>query len=85
MSQLHFSRGDESRADQLGLKYMAQAGYDPSAMLQVMEILKGLSQGGHEPEFMQTHPLPESRITEIKDRLKHDYPGGIPSNLKARA
>jgi predicted Zn-dependent protease len=81
MSQLHFSRNDESRADALGLKYMAEAGYDPSAMLQVMEILKGLSKGGREPEFMQTHPLPESRITEIKETLNRQYPDGIPKTL----
>ena len=81
MSRLHFSRGDESRADQLGLRYMAEAGYDPSAMLRVMEILKGLSKGGHEPEMLQTHPLPESRIAEIKETLKRDYPDGIPSSL----
>jgi beta-barrel assembly-enhancing protease len=81
MSQLRFSRSDESKADQLGLKYMAQAGYDPSAMLQVMEVLKGLSKGGRQPEFMLTHPLPESRITEIKETLQRDYPDGIPKNL----
>ena len=81
MGQLRFSRNDESKADGLGLKYMAEAGYDPTAMLQVMEILKGLSKGGREPEFMQTHPLPESRITEIKDTLKRQYPNGIPKTL----
>jgi predicted Zn-dependent protease len=81
MSQLRFSRSDESKADQLGLKYMAQAGYDPSAMLEVMKVLKGLSKGGREPEFMQTHPLPESRIAEITETLQRDYPDGIPKNL----
>jgi predicted Zn-dependent protease len=81
VSQLRFSRTDESRADQLGLKYMAQAGYDPSAMLKVMEVLKGLSKGGRQPEFMQTHPLPESRITEIEETLQRDYPNGIPKSL----
>lgn len=29
MMTLHFSRGDESEADDFGLKFMAEAGYDP--------------------------------------------------------
>jgi predicted Zn-dependent protease len=81
VSQMKFTRSDESRADQLGLKYMAEAGYDPTAMLNVMEILKALSKGGREPEFLQTHPLPEHRLVEIKETIQRDYPDGIPKTL----
>jgi predicted Zn-dependent protease len=81
MTQLRFSRGDESEADHYGLKYMAQAGYDPSAMLDVMKILKEASQGSRQPEFLATHPMPETRLKEIADILSHDYPDGIPTNL----
>src|SRR5262249_17683586 len=52
MSQLKFSRTDESQADSYGLRYMAQAGYDPSAMLDVMRILKESSKGGRQPEIL---------------------------------
>ena len=61
MGQLHFSREDESEADHVGLHYMAEAGYDPSAMLDVMNILKEASKGASPPEFLATHPLPETR------------------------
>lgn len=81
LSQLKFSRSDESRADELGLKYMAQAGYDPSAMLDVMEILKEASQGGRQPEILATHPLPESRLRDIRATVERTYPGGIPKEL----
>ena len=81
MAQLKFSRKDETEADTYGLKYMAQAGYDPQEMLGVMEILKQASAGGRQPEFLQTHPLPETRLTEIAAKLKEMYPNGIPSNL----
>ncbi len=81
MGQLRFSREDESEADQYGLKYMAQAGYDPSAMLEVMKILKEASGGRNPPEILATHPLPETRLEQIEAELKHDYPQGIPSNL----
>ena len=81
MTQLKFSRSDESEADHYGLKYMAEAGYDPSAMLDVMKILKKASGGRHPPEFLATHPLPETRLEEIRAELKEAYPNGIPSNL----
>jgi len=81
LSQLKFSRGDESRADELGLKYMAQAGYDPSAMLDVMEILKEASKGGRQPEILATHPLPDSRLRDIRTTLEQTYPNGIPKEL----
>jgi len=86
MTQLRYSRGDESEADHFGLKYMAEAGYDPSAMLAVMKILKQASGGQHPPEFLATHPLPETRLKEIQAEIQKDYPNGIPSNLeKGRA
>jgi predicted Zn-dependent protease len=69
MIQLKFSRGDESQADQRGLEYMTEAGYDPRAMIDVMKILQQLSAGGNTPEFMQTHPDPGNRIQAIQDWL----------------
>jgi predicted Zn-dependent protease len=81
MTQLRYSREDESEADHYGLKYMAQAGYDPSAMLDVMKILKEASGGQHPPEILATHPLPNTRLEQIQAELQHDYPQGIPSNL----
>jgi predicted Zn-dependent protease len=81
MMQLRYSREDESQADHYGLKYMAQAEYDPSAMLDVMKILKQASGGQHPPEILATHPLPETRLEQIQEEIQHDYPQGIPSNL----
>ncbi len=81
MLTLRFSRGDESQADDIGLKYMAQAGYDPTQMLEVMKILKEASGGGNQPEFLLTHPLPETRLEAIKKAIETNYPDGIPSNL----
>ena len=86
MMQLKYGRGDESEADHYGLKYMVQAGYDPTCMLDVMNILKEAASGGRQPEILSTHPLPETRIQEIKDALKAEYPNGIPASLsKGRA
>ena len=81
MTQLRYSRTDESEADHYGLKYMAEAGYDPRAMLEVMKILKQASGGQSPPEFLATHPLPETRLEQIRDEIRKDYPDGIPSRL----
>ena len=81
MMQLHYSRDDESQADGFGLKDMAQAGYDPRAMLDVMRVLKAASQGGGPPEFLQSHPLPETRLEEIQQTIEQAYPNGVPADL----
>jgi predicted Zn-dependent protease len=81
MTQLRFTRQDESEADRYGLRYMAEAGYDPSAMLDVMTILKESSGGSHQPEILSTHPLPETRLIEIRDVLAQAYAAGIPGDL----
>ncbi|MGD0768166.1 MAG: M48 family metallopeptidase [Tepidisphaeraceae bacterium] len=70
MVQLKFSRKDESQADQRGLQFMTEAGYDPRAMIDVMTILKEASSSGGEPEFLQTHPDPGNRIDAIENWLK---------------
>jgi len=83
MQQLRYSRADESQADELGLKFMSQAGYDPRAMIEVMQILKQASPGSSnsDSEFMQTHPNPEHRIEDIDVWIKKNYPSGVPSGL----
>lgn len=74
MFQLRYSRHDESEADLWGLKLMTEAGFDPRAMIEVLEILK--ASGGHEhsPEIFQTHPNPDLRIEQIKAYLAQHPP-----------
>jgi predicted Zn-dependent protease len=79
--QLRFSRKDESQADECGVRFMTQAGYDPRAMIDVMNVLMEQSRGGHEPEFLVTHPYPEHRIVDIKAQLAGMFPNGVPGNL----
>lgn len=76
MTQLHYSRSDESEADQWGIMLMTQAGFKPQAMIEVMEILKASSgrDGGPTSDFFQTHPNPDLRIEQIKAYLKEHPP-----------
>lgn len=78
MFQLHYSRADESEADQWGLMLTEQAGFDPSAMIEVMKILKAASKGSSSFAMFQTHPDPDLRIEQIKEYLaKHPPRPGL--------
>jgi predicted Zn-dependent protease len=70
---LTFSRSQESEADTLGLKYMTRAGYDPHGMLEVLGVLRDASEGGQPPEFLSTHPHPETRIDTVTKLLQGPY------------
>ncbi|MFN8352852.1 MAG: M48 family metallopeptidase [Spirosomataceae bacterium] len=66
---LKYGREDELEADRFGIKYMPQAGYQPTAMIDVLEILQQAMQGERPPEMMSTHPYPENRIAQIQEIL----------------
>lgn len=79
---MKYGRGDELEADKFGVKLMAEAGYDPRAMLGVMRTLAGLSKNGRAPEFFSTHPNPENRSSRIKEEIGKLYPSGVPEGMK---
>jgi predicted Zn-dependent protease len=66
-----FSRADEKQADDMGLEYMAQAGYDPHGMLDMFQRLLAL--GNSRPSavarFFQDHPGTQDRINDITARV----------------
>ena len=72
MINLKYGRDDESQSDTIGLKYMAQAGYDPREMLEVMRILEEASPGGKQAEFMSSHPHPQTRKDTINAFLEQN-------------
>ena len=79
--QLRFGRKDETESDSYGLKYMIQGGYDPRAMLDVMNVLKEASKGGRSPEWLSSHPAPADRLEEVDRQIKQLLPNGIPNEL----
>lgn len=64
------SRGYEYQADDLGVKLMTQAGYNPQAAIQVFDILKAAAPGNSTPEFLQDHPITDSRIRALVQKYK---------------
>lgn len=63
-------RDDELESDDLGIRFMIKAGYDPYEMIEVMEILKAAAGPSRAPEFQSTHPDPDNRIEKIKESIK---------------
>ncbi|MCC5827900.1 MAG: M48 family metalloprotease [Phycisphaeraceae bacterium] len=71
---LSFSRSHELEADQLGLRYMTRAGYDPEGLIEVFEILKSLQGGAAGPEWLSTHPTTDRRIAETRALIQEQHP-----------
>lgn len=82
MINMKYGREDEIESDGLGIRIMAEAGYDPRGMIRVMEVLAKASGGSRQPEFMSTHPAPENRAERIQDEIAKRFPNGLPENLK---
>ncbi len=64
---LPWSRQQESEADHLGLIYMARAGYDPHAAVDLwVRMSQAAKSGSQPPEFLSTHPAHATRIQQIQ-------------------
>ncbi len=68
---LPHSRRQELEADQLGLLYMARAGYDPRQAVPFWERFSAYAQarGGKPVEFLSTHPLDSTRIAQLQAHM----------------
>ena len=64
-----------------GVRFMAEAGYDPRSLVGVMEILAEAGGGARQPEFFSTHPNPDNRIENINAEVQRAFPDGVPSGL----
>jgi predicted Zn-dependent protease len=78
---MKYGRDDELEADSLGVRIMAEAGYDPRAMLRVMEVLAKASTGSRQPEILSSHPNPGNRAERIQAEIQKRFPNGVPEGL----
>jgi predicted Zn-dependent protease len=65
---LPYGRLQESEADHIGLILMAKAGYDPRQAVPFWQRMNK-SGGARPPEFLSTHPAPETRIKDIEAEI----------------
>lgn len=84
--QLDFSREHEKEADFIGIKLLADAGFDPYSMPGFFQQLADSNKyGASIPEFLSTHPITENRLSESLDRAsaypKRLYPQSLSFSL----
>ena len=62
------SRVQETEADVVGQRLMAQAGFDPRQAVNLWQNMIAASGGSRPPQWLSTHPDPSSRIGELQSR-----------------
>jgi len=70
---LPYSRLHESEADRIGLILMARAGYDPREAIAFWGRMNQKA-GPRPPEFLSTHPAPQSRIDNLNRYISEALP-----------
>jgi len=88
---LKFSRSQEYEADDLGIRYLGTAGYDPKALSNMLASLAAQSaldarvagQSSGVPEWASTHPDPASRVTRALNEARQSRATGTLRNREA--
>ena len=76
---MSFSREQEEEADLLGVKFMAQSGYDPHAAARVWQMIvdeeaSAVTKSQDPGVFSRTHPSSEHRIKTLRNFVERNFP-----------
>lgn len=77
--QAKYGRNHELESDEVGMKYMAKAGYDAQAAVELQEIFVKLSEGrnsGFIEGLFASHPPSQERVAKNRANAAK-YPGGV--------
>lgn len=82
-SQLRYSRQNEQEADRIGQTTLYRAGLNPVATAEMFEHMYDMTRlvGSRVPEYLLTHPLPESRLNDTASRAAQYPERFYPVNL----
>jgi predicted Zn-dependent protease len=76
---LKYSRGDESQADQLGVRYATRANWDPAGVPEMLTTLGRLDEASGSskgvPNWLETHPDPLQRVKDITPAVQQASAG----------
>lgn len=78
---ISFTQQNEQEADRIGIQVLQRSGFDPQAMPAFMEKLLDQSRySTRPPEILLTHPLPESRLSDARNRANQMRPMVVQSS-----
>ena len=65
---------------------MANAGYDPTAMTDVLNVLASASASSDKgpPETLSTHLHAENQVEKIQDTIDALFPNGAPADFQSK-
>ena len=78
---ISFTRQNEEEADRIGIQVLQRSGFDPQAMPMFMgKLLDESRYSTRPPEMLLTHPLPESRLADARNRANQMRPVVVQSS-----
>ena len=78
---ISFTRQNEEEADRIGIQVLQRSGFDPQAMPMFMgKLLDESRYSTRPPEMLLTHPLPESRLADARNRANQMHPVVVQSS-----
>ncbi|MGX9460233.1 beta-barrel assembly-enhancing protease [Shewanella sp. A14] len=81
-ARINYTRSNEQEADRIGMQILADAGFEPSAAATFFgQLAIRYRFTTTPPQMLLTHPLPESRITEARNRAAQYPKRNIPNSL----
>lgn len=69
--RINFTRSHEMEADRVGIKTLAEAGYNPRGMASFFQKMgeRARLYGSGLPEILRTHPVSNTRVSEAMNRI----------------
>jgi len=79
---ISFTQSNEQEADRIGIQVLQRSGFDPQAMPAFMQKLADMSRyASKPPEMLLTHPLPDSRLADARNRANQMKPHIVQSSI----
>jgi len=78
---ISFTQQNEQEADRIGIQVLQRAGFDPEAMPDFLQKLADTSRfASKPPEILLTHPLPDTRLADARNRANQMKPVVVQSS-----
>ncbi|OBU13409.1 tetratricopeptide repeat protein [Morganella psychrotolerans] len=81
-NMISFTQSNEQEADRIGMGTLSRSGFDPQGMPDFMTIMVDMSRySSKPPEMLLTHPLPDSRLADARNRANQMARKNPPQSL----